>query len=80
MKRILALALLAGSLSAAPVLTTERGKTYHARKCLALSRAKQVYTVSDADAKAHGLKPCGICYRPAKAPKSDKSAWMKGGK
>lgn len=85
MKRLAATVLFAFQLLAADqVIVTEHGKTYHARAtCMALSHTKTTYTATEAAAKSHGLKPCGICYRqksnkPAKPSNGD---WAtKGGK
>lgn len=80
---VLAVALAASMFAAdAPkVLVTPGGKTYHSQKCLALSRSKVVYSVTLDAAKAHNLKPCGICYRAKSEKKADtKSAWMKESK
>jgi hypothetical protein len=64
MKRLLLALTLATGLSAEPVYLTAHGKMYHqSTHCMSLSRAKQVYTADRAQAEAHGLKPCSICYR-----------------
>ena len=81
MKRLLLTALTALTMSAADgVLVTPSGKSYHQNnKCMALSRAKEIHTVTEEAAKGHGLKQCGICYRAKteKKAKKDKSDWMK---
>lgn len=77
-KLLIATALLATSLNAA--FLSEHGKTFHAsRSCMALSRAKVVLEASEADAKAHNLKPCGICYRAktTKKPATGNGSWAK---
>lgn len=68
MRRLLLALTLAAGLSAEPVYLSAHGKTYHATThCMSLSRARQVYTADRAQAEAHGLRPCGICYRTHKA-------------
>lgn len=73
---IIALAL-ATFLNAGTVYFSPTGKTFHVkRECLALARSKEVLHSEDSAAAAHGLKPCGICQRKAKA-KSVRNGWAK---
>jgi hypothetical protein len=67
MKTAILTAVLALELSAAGVLVTPKGKTYHAAKsCISLMRSRTVQTIEEKDAKTRKLKPCGICYRSKK--------------
>lgn len=78
MKRLILIALTALTLSAADgVMVTPSGKTYHATKCMALSRSKEIHTVTLEAAQAHNLRACGICYRAKSTKKADKADWMK---
>ena len=71
--------LMASALMAETVYVSATGKTFHkATTCMALSQSKHVLQAQRADAEAHGLKPCGICYRVRKASKkANNSAWAK---
>lgn len=74
------LALAIGA-QAETVYLSAHGKAYHARQsCMALSHTSNVLQAERKDAEAHGLKPCAICYRPAKAKRPDNGSWAKGGK
>lgn len=79
--RALCVATLVTAVSAADatVYFTPRGKTYHqSPACMALSRARTVYHAQLADAQKHGLKECGICWRPKKAAaKAEANGWAK---
>ncbi len=80
---VIALSLLAAEgPSKGHVLVTEYGKTYHSTRCMALSRAFKTFETTEAAAKAHGLKACGICYRAKseKSAKANNGDWAKGGK
>jgi len=78
--RSLHLLLLAAMLSlvavaAETVYLAPKGKTYHAAKtCIALSRTAQILVADRAQAVAHGLTPCRICYRPKRA-KTNNEQW-----
>lgn len=67
------------------VYVTPNGKTFHNNPaCMALAHSATVYSVDRFIAEAHGLKQCGICYRPsAKKATTKKSTarndWAKGG-
>lgn len=76
--RLIAAALiLASSLSAETVYLTSHGKTFHeSEKCMSLSRATVKLTADRKQAEAHGLKQCGICYRPKKTAKAGND-WAK---
>lgn len=46
------------------VYFTPNGKTFHTSKdCIALTRSKTIMEADQKEAKAHGLKACGICQR-----------------
>jgi hypothetical protein len=46
------------------VYVTAHGKTFHKSKdCMSLSHSSAVFPVTREKAEAHGLKPCGMCYR-----------------
>jgi hypothetical protein len=69
-KLLMTLALAASMIHAETVYFTAHGKTFHkSEHCMALSRAKHVYEAERADALAHKLHECGICYRKASAKK-----------
>lgn len=83
MKRLLALAAITlGALQADTVYMSAHGKTFHkSEQCMSLKRATHVYSADDADAKAHGLHQCAICYRAKKAGStSGASSWAKEAK
>jgi hypothetical protein len=53
------------------------GHTFHRTEhCMALSRATHIYSADRAQAEAHQLHACGICYRKAGSAAGKKS---KGG-
>lgn len=81
MTRLLLLSALALSLSAETIWVSKSGKTFHRiETCMALSRSASKLTAERKAAESHGLKPCGICYRPKATKKADNTQWAKGGK
>jgi hypothetical protein len=79
MKRLIALVVMAGGLHAETVFMSAHGKTFHkSQQCMSLRRSTHVYSADDADAKAHGLHACSICFREHKAGGSTgASSWAR---
>lgn len=81
MKRLIALVVMAGGLLHAEVFMSAHGKTFHkSQDCMSLKRASVVYSADEAEAKAHGLHQCAICFREHKAGGSSASSWAKATK
>lgn len=60
------------------VYLTEHGKTFHRTpECMALARTTKILVTTRPQAEAHGLKPCGICWREKKPAKPGNSGWAK---
>lgn len=80
-RHTLLLCTLAAGLSAETIYVSKAGKTFHrVETCMALTRSKTKLAADRKIAETHGLKPCGICYRPSAAKKADNGQWAKGGK
>jgi hypothetical protein len=68
---MIARTILWGSLLACSLLAevaSPTGKAFHrSSKCMAMVRVKAPVQLTPDQARAKGLKPCGICYRAKKA-------------
>jgi hypothetical protein len=70
MKGILLTLALALPLAAEFASPSKTAKAYHASlKCMAMARVKEPQTITLEQAKARGLRACGICYRAKKEAK-----------
>lgn len=82
MKKLAIIALaLASYANAEQVYFSAHGKTFHkSEHCMALSRATHIYSADRAEALAHKLHECGICFRVHKASKQPEASavgWAK---